>query len=281
MDTWLEPFAAIFTAAMMFSAGAATSGREIRLILADRDLLARAFIVNVVLVPALAAAVMYAFQLRGEFATGAMLAAICPGAPFGTFLAARTRANVALAMVLTCGLTIVSLVTAPVTSLLIFGPGKIVALPRGLGLLIVVLIVLLPVLSGQAVRRRSAVAAARLSRFAGLLTFAALLGANVAASGLRSRGVRLIGWRGSALILSLVAISIAVGWLFGRSPSTRTTLATSSGLRNVGLAFLFAEYSFPGTRVEVGVAAYSILMLLPNFAVALLSRQNSAAPVPE
>jgi predicted Na+-dependent transporter len=66
---------------------------------------------------------------------------------------------------------------------------------------------------------------------------------------------------------------MGAGWLAGLSPSTRTTLATSTGLRNAGLAFLFDEYSFPGTRVELGVAAFSILMLIPNFLFAAISRR--------
>jgi BASS family bile acid:Na+ symporter len=143
-----------------------------------------------------------------------------------------------------------------------------------LGLLITGLIVLLPVLLGQALHRRSPSVEVRLARAANALAFPALIAANVAAAGLRSKGVRGVGWQGSALVLSLVVISMAVGWLCGRSPSTRTTLATSTGLRNVGLAFLFAGYTFPGTQVELGVAAYSVLMLIPNFLFAAVSKRR-------
>ncbi len=276
MDIWLTVSAGVFTSAMMFSAGAACPRGEIRRISAGRSVLARALIVNVVVVPALAAALAQAFQLKGDVAMGAVLAAICPGAPFGTFLAMRSRGNVPLAVVLTCGLTALALVTTPITSRLIFGPGNMVRLPRGSGLLIVVLIVLLPVLLGQALQRRSPERAARVARAATLLTFLALVGINVAASGLRSSGVRTAGWSGSALILALVCGSIAAGWIFGTSPAVRTTLATSTGLRNVGLALLFAEHSFPGSRVVLGVAAYSVLMLIPNFvfAASLRRRRN-------
>jgi hypothetical protein len=56
---------------------------------------------------------------------------------------------------------------------------------------------------------------------------------------------------------------------------SRNTLATSTGLRNVGLAFLFAEHTFPGTDVPLGVAAYSLLMLPPNFLFATWMRCRS------
>ena len=190
-------------------------------------------------------------------------------------MAARSRRGIALAVILTCGLTFSSLVTTPITSRLIFGPGKMVMLPPGRGLLITMLIVLLPVLMAQAVRRLSPEAAIRFGRAAGLLAFAALIGASAAASGLRSRGIQTVGWSGSALILSLVLVSMAVGWSFGNSPETRATLATSTGLRNVGLAYLFAEYSFPGSQAHLGVAAYSMLMLLPNFAYTMLTRRRA------
>jgi BASS family bile acid:Na+ symporter len=276
MHTWLNVFAAVFTAAMMFSAAAAASDLEVRRIAAERTLLARAFLANVVLVPILAAALLHGLHRKGDFAIGAVLAAICPGAPFGTYLASRSRGDVALAVILTCGLTVIALVSTPITSLLIFGPGKMVALPRGLGLLVAALIVLLPVLLGRAVRRRSASAADRLGKAAGRVSFLALVATNVAAAGLRSSGVRGLGWDHSALILTLVAASMGVGWLSGGSPRTRATLATSTGLRNAGLALLFASYSFPGTQVELGVAAYSILMLIPNFAFVVVMRRRQA-----
>ncbi len=272
---WLKLFAAVFTAAMMFSAGAAISEREIRRVAADRNLLVRAYVANIIVVPLLAWMLAHAFHLRRDVALGAVLAAICPGAPFGTYMAGRSRRGVALAVILTCGLTFSSLVTTPITSLLIFGPGKMVSLPPGRGLLITLLIVLLPVLIAQAARRLSPEAAMRLGRAAGMLAFAALIAGSAAAAGLRSRGVRMVGWSGSALILSLVLVSMAVGWLFGKSPESRATLATSTGLRNVGLAYLFAEYSFPDSQAQLGVAAYSILMLLPNFTYTMVTRRRA------
>ncbi len=273
MLTWVNVFAAAFTAVMMFSAAAATSDQEIHRVYEERRLLVRAFLANVVVVPVLTAALLYAVQLHGDLAMGVALAAICPGAPFGTFLAVRTRGDKALAVILTCGLTVIGLVTTPVTSRLVFGPSRMVALPGGLGVLVVALIVLVPVIAGQVVRRRSA-SAVRIARIASLLAFVLLMAANVAAGSLRSSGMREVGWQGSALILSLVIVSMGAGWLAGLSPSTRTTLATSTGLRNAGLALLFAEYSFPGTRVELGVAAFSILMLVPNFLFAAISRRR-------
>jgi Predicted Na+-dependent transporter len=275
MNPWLSVFAAVFTAAVMFSAAAAAPPVEIRRILTERKLLLRAFLVNVVVVPAVAAVLFHAFHTE-DFAVGAVLAAICPGAPFGTYFASRSNRNVALAMVLTCGLTIVALVSTPITSRFIFGADRMVALPEGLGLLLAGLIILLPVFAGQALHRRLPAIAARVARAAHLIAIPALVAASVAAAGMRSRGVRGMGWAGSALVLSLVVISMAAGWLAARSRDTRTTLATSTGLRNAGFAYLFAGYSFPGTDVELGVAAYSILMLIPNFAFTAVMRRGQS-----
>lgn len=272
LEPLLKAFAAIFTAAMMFSASLATPDRAIRRASEHRMLLARAFLANVVIVPALAIALKQALQIEGDIAIGAVLAAICPGAPFGTFLAGKSRQDVGLAVFLTCALTLIGLLSVPVTSRLIFGPGKMAALPRGFGAVLVGVLILLPVALGRAIHRRSAEFAGRLAKASSLLTFLALLGATLAASGLRSKGVGLAGWRDSALILTFVAVSVGIGWLSGTSPSTRATLATSTGLRNVGLAYLYAEYSFPDTQAALGVAAYSALMLLPNFVFAVVTR---------
>lgn len=199
MHPLLAPLAIIFTAVMMFSASLVTPDREMRRVLDHRMLLARALLVNVVIVPVLAAALRRMFQLEGEIVTGAVLAAICPGAPFGTFLAGKSRQDVALAVVLTCGLTLIGLVTVPITSWLIFSPAETVALPRRFGLAFVTIVVLFPVALGCAIRRRFTDVADRIAKASALLTFLGLIAVTLAAAGLRSRGVRFIGWPGSAL----------------------------------------------------------------------------------
>lgn len=270
----MELLAALFTAAVMFAAAAATSDREIRRVLRERGMLARALLANTILVPVLAAALVQALHLESDFAMGAVLAASCPGAPFGTYLAARFRQDVPLAGFLTTGLTLAALVTTPVASRLIFGAGKMVTLPRGSGLLIVAAIIVAPILLGRAIRERSPDAAIRLSRAANRLALLAMVGASLTVMDLRSKGMRLAGWRGAALILAMVAASIAAGWLCGISRTTRTTLGTSTGLRNVGLAFLFARHAFPSSDVPLGVAAFSLLMLPPNFLFAAWMRRR-------
>lgn len=70
---------------------------------------------------------------------------------------------------------------------------------------------------------------------------------------------------------------MGAGWLAGTSSSQRATLATSTGLRNIGLALLYAEFNFPARpEVELGIAAYSALMLLPNFVFAMSMRFRRA-----
>jgi BASS family bile acid:Na+ symporter len=262
--------ASLFTAAMMLAAGLTTPDGEIRRVLHERRVLARALFVNVALVPAIAFVLRVAFHATGAFGMGAVLAAVSPGAPFGTFIAGRFRQDVALAMVLTCGLSVIALITTPLTSLLIFGPEGMVRFPPGFGLLVVAILVLLPVWLGRVIRLRSAAVAARAAKALNLLAFVLLVGANFTAAAIRSEGVRAVGWRGAALILALVAASIAAGWMCGTTAKMRATLGTSTGLRNVGLAFLYAGTRFPGTGVPLGVAAYSLLMLVPSFLFASL-----------
>jgi BASS family bile acid:Na+ symporter len=264
--------ASIFTALMMFAASLTTSDAQVRMVLRERGVLVRALLMNLLVVPVLAVALRVALHATGAFGMGAVLAAVSPGAPFGTFIAGRFRQDVALAMVLTCGLTVIALITIPLSSLLIFGPQRIVLFPPGFGLLFVAVVVLLPVWGGRVIRLKWAAAAARLARIANLLAFVFLIGANLAAAQIRSTGVRSVGWRGSALILTVVVSSIAAGWLCGTTARIRATLGTSTGLRNVGLAFLYAEFTFPGTNVAFGVGAYSFLMLVPAFLFAAVMR---------
>jgi predicted Na+-dependent transporter len=66
------------------------------------------------------------------------------------------------------------------------------------------------------------------------------------------------------LIFLLVVASLAIGdWiLIGESASRRRTLAVSTAIRNVPLAFLIAGENFPGTVVAPVVLVFGVFAML-------------------
>lgn len=63
----------------------------------------------------------------------------------------------------------------------------------------------------------------------------------------------------------LVLGSMVIGWpLGGPRREYRRILATGTSMRNVGLCGVIAIKSFPHTRVDIALVAFSALMVTPN-----------------
>jgi BASS family bile acid:Na+ symporter len=68
----------------------------------------------------------------------------------------------------------------------------------------------------------------------------------------------------------LIIGSMIIGWfLGGPQRENRRILATATSMRNVGLCAVIAIESFPGTKVDIGIVAFSALMVTPNSFLAL------------
>jgi BASS family bile acid:Na+ symporter len=82
---------------------------------------------------------------------------------------------------------------------------------------------------------------------------------------LKSAAMKQVGMNGLCAMLILVIISMVAGWLLGgAADGTRRVLAINTSSRNVALCLAIASRSFPGADVDVGVIAFSTLILPPN-----------------
>jgi BASS family bile acid:Na+ symporter len=86
----------------------------------------------------------------------------------------------------------------------------------------------------------------------------------------QSRAVRQLGFPTLAAMVLLIIGSMIIGWfLGGPQRENRRILATATSMRNVGLCAVIAIESFPGTKVDIGIVAFSALMVTPNSLLAL------------
>jgi BASS family bile acid:Na+ symporter len=68
----------------------------------------------------------------------------------------------------------------------------------------------------------------------------------------------------------LIIGSMIIGWfLGGPQRDNRRILATGTSMRNVALCAVIAIESFPGTKVDIALVAFSALMVTPNSFLAL------------
>jgi BASS family bile acid:Na+ symporter len=267
---------------MMVTIGLGVTFAEMACVAKDWRLVGRAALANYVCFPAVAVGLLLAFRADPLVAAGFLIAAVCPGAPYGPPFTALARGNVVVAVGLMVLLAGSSAILAP----LLLG----VLLPRvsgdtavriDAGDMVGTLLVaqFLPLCIGLAVRHRYPAAAAKLKRPAGLLS--TVLNVTLLALILTVQFQMLIGIpaRAFAGMAALVAAGLAAGWLLGGpGRETRTAMALATAVRNVGVSLVIATKSFPGTPAVTAATAFAIFQTALLALVALGWGRLSSAP---
>jgi BASS family bile acid:Na+ symporter len=254
-----------FLVASMLELGLSLTWAEVMAPLKNVRLIALSIIANFVVVPLLALSIAKAIRLEEPFATGLLLLALAPGAPFIPKVVQIARGNLAFAT----GLMVLLMVGTAIDLPLL--------LPRMLvGVEIdawqieqsLVLLMLLPLFVGLAVHAKFRslpvwlVSSFRLiANLSGLLAVVLIVAINLQSV------MKLFGTWAIFAGLVFVVLSAFVGWLFGGSdPAIRDALGLGTGLRNVGAALVIGAKNFSDPRVNVMVivtALVSLFVLLP------------------
>ena len=229
-------------------------------------LVARALVANYLLVPAGAVVLLLLFNASPMIAAGFLIAAVCPGAPYGPPFTSMARGNVPLAVGLMVILAGSSAVLAPLLL------GLLVPLVAGsaeLNINILKMVItllgaqLLPLGLGLLLRaqrpnlaERLKTPASRLSLWLNLITLAVVFVAQF-------RMLAEIRLRGYFGMLCLVLLCLAIGWFMGRrrDDSVKGMVITTS-VRNVGVSLVIASASFPGTAAISSATAYALFQTL-------------------
>ncbi len=270
---------------MMVSVGLGVSLAAIAGAAKNWRLVARAILANYVLFPAAAVVLLVLFHARPMVAAGILILAVCPGAPFGPPVTAIAKGNVVVSVGLMAILATSSVVVAPALLQLLLprvtGSGALrVDVVRVVATLLVSQ--LLPLVAGLVLRHWRPGPAARwkkgfdaATRVFGLLALALV----VAAQYRTLAEIKLGGFVG---MLILWSFSMLFGWLAGDARTdSRSAVAETTSLRNVGVAMVIASTSFGGTAALPAVVAYAVLSIPASVLVAVAwGRRKSARTSP-
>ncbi len=272
VDAVVEVVTAGFVLSTMFSMGLQLSVPRLFNALRDRQLVTRSLVVNLVAVPVVAFLLIRTVPVSPAYATGCLLLAVSPGAPFGPKFAEISDGDIAFAsglMVIRC---LLSVVTIPV-SLVALAPGRVVVDPVAIGWM-VLRIQIAPLLAGLAlshvytsIGRRLTPAIQRVSdvTFAGLIVLVV-----VAYDG---ELLSLVGTGALAISTVAVAASLALGYaLGGPKPAHREVLATTTTARNAAIALFIATAGFSDPDVLAIVIGFSFVCVLGAGALASVWR---------
>jgi len=266
IDRIINILAAVTLFEMMITIGLGVKLVDIAGVARDWRVLARALIANYVLVPAAAVLLLLLFHPAPLVAAGFLIAAVCPGAPYGPPFTAAAKGNVVLAVGLMIVLAASSALAAPVLLRLLLplvsgdqpvevDAVKIAATLFGAQLL--------PLCVGLFLHHRWPLLAGRLAEPGRLLSL--VLNVLLLATIIVTQFGMLIAIPARAFLgmAALVAAALASGWgLGGSAREDRTAMALAASVRNVGVGLVIATASFPGTPAIAATTAFALFQTI-------------------
>src|SRR5438552_1317044 len=258
---------------MMVTIGLGVTLSDVLRVARSWSLVARAVFANYILVPASAVVLLLLFRANPLVAAGFLVAAACPGAPYGPPLTAMAKGNVPVSVGLMIILAGTSAIFAPLLLSLLL---PLVAGDTPLKISVVKMVStllgaqLLPLCLGVLVRRQYPALADRLRGRAGVLsavlnflTLAVILFVQFRVLA----EIRLISYVG---MLSLLLATTVAGALASRRMSEeRKSMVISTAVRNVGVGLVVVTGSFPGTAAITSVTCYALFQTIVMVLVAL------------
>jgi BASS family bile acid:Na+ symporter len=255
----------VFLLSSMISIGLEVPLKEILLAASNKSLFIKVLFANFILVPLLGLGVARILPMPANIETGFLLLAAAPGAIFAINFTRRTQDSLPFAAALLFALTVLSVVVTPFLAQLMLNIDQPVTLHYDRAIQALFLYVLLPLLAGLALNRWASTVALRLRKPVSACAGISFVLVTVITMGLKSAAAKQIGINGLLAMLLLIAASMVIGWMLGGPDrGTRHVLTVNTSMRNVALALAIASRSFPGATVDVGILAFSALMLPPN-----------------
>ena len=223
--------------------------------------------------------------MQPEIAAGLMVLAVCPGGPSSNLITYLARGDVALSVALTAVSSLISVVTIPLLANMVLqhflGTSAAVALPIGRTMLQILLVTLLPVAIGMAIRGQFPESAQRLEQQVSKLAVGLL--ALIIVLLLVKEGGKLSGFLlqagVGALLLNLLAASagFGAGRVLRLPLAQQICIAIEVGIQNGTLAIAITAGLLNNTDMAIPAAVYSLLMYGTGFGAILYGRKATAS----
>jgi bile acid:Na+ symporter, BASS family len=266
---------------MMVSIGLGVTFSEVVGVARNRRFIGKALFANYVFFPAVAVALLLAFRSNPMVAAGFLIAAVCPGAPFGPPLTAIAKGNVVTSVGLMVVLAGSSAFVAPLLLYFLLpltSGGEMLRVDAGKMVSTLLVVQFLPLCSGLGIRQRFPAIAVRLNKPAKQLSLVlnlALLGLIIIGQFSMLTAAPLRAYVG---MLCLVLTGLLAGWMLGGpAHGDRTALAVATSVRNVGVSLVIATASFPGTQAVTATTVFAVFQTILVTLLALIWRRWSTS----
>jgi bile acid:Na+ symporter, BASS family len=250
-----------FVVSSMLAVGLSLTVREIVTPLRNGKLLTLAVLANFVLMPLAAILIARVLQLAQPLGVALVILGAAAGAPFLPKLASVAAGNLAFSVGLMVLLMVLTVGYMPVVMPLLLQGVSVDPMKIARSL---VLLMLLPLVFGLAVRARAATVAGRAAPLLNRVSSASLTLMMVLMVITNARNiVSLFGTRGILASIVFLLVGVAVGWLLGGSTrDIKSVLALGTAQRNIAAALLVGGQNFDDPTVVVMVAVVAIVGLV-------------------
>jgi len=270
---------------LMLAVGLRTPFSQVRQVVQNRSLLMRGLAANFVVAPLLIYVSMYWLPVAAEVKMGIMLMAAAPIAPMAPLpFVGIAKGDLAYSAGLMVVAAVLSVALTPLIIALSFpssAEGGVAVNPMQI-VQTLFTVQLLPMGVGMMLQHYSPTWNKRLLSFVPMLGQIGLLVGIVLLLASQAREIMAIGTLGFLINIALVILCLAIGdlALTNESGERRRALAVSTAVRNVPLAFVIANASFPGTLVAPVTLVFATFSMLLSVVYAKIMLRNAPARSP-
>jgi bile acid:Na+ symporter, BASS family len=243
-------------------------------------------VAQVLLLPAIGAAIALVVPMQPEIAVGLIVVAVCPGGPSSNLITYLAKGDVALSVTLTAISSIITTFTIPIfTNLALghfFAKSTAISLPLGQTMLQIFAITLLPTAIGMAIRQYFPNIARRLEKPMSRIAVG-LLGLIIVLL-LVKEGSKLPGFLAQVGIgvLALNLLGTLAGFLAGKlfqlPLAQQICIAVEVGIQNGTLAIAITAGLLDNADMAVPAAVYSLIMYVTGFGAIVYGRRANNSP---
>ena len=272
VDQQINLLAGITLIEMMMAIGLDVNLSDVVKVAKDWQLATRAAVASYIVFPGAAVGLLFLFHASPLVATGFLVLAACPGAPYAPPFTGMAKGDVPIAVGLMVTLAASSAILTPLLLGILLpitaGTSDIALnIPKMVGVLLGAQ--LFPLFVGLWIRRRPPSFADRLVKPARLLSVLFNLltfGAIILAQYQMLKQIRINGLAG---MLGLVIVALVAGRLLaGPAVAAGKSFVLTTAVRNAGVGLVIVTASFPGTPAITSATAYA---LFQTIAVALIA----------
>ncbi|UCD42381.1 MAG: bile acid:sodium symporter [Chloroflexota bacterium] len=254
----------VFVIGSMFSLGLSLTMTQILDPLKNARMVILALVANFVLVPVLAYAIAFLFNLDDSLRTGLILLSTAAGAPFLPKLVDVAKGNIAFSVGLMVLLMVITIIYLPLVLPLLLGDVEVNPWDIAQSLIIMMLI---PLAIGLFTKARYEDAAEKMQPIFGMAANLALIALTVLGLVLNFSGmIALIGTFGILAGIIFILVSLVIGYFLGGSdPRDRSVMGLGTAQRNISAALVVAAQNFTTDVITylLVLAIIGLVVLMP------------------